>query len=593
MELPLHLDLREAYPVKPVDARRFAPQPDEMGQMYIGAREKYLDGMTLACATPRDNLTYEEIKKRYAILSQSPDFSDVTFFDEHFEVPPPAHESYGAKRGQDIDDYVLDMREKFVFPNTDQGHFDLWLPYDRSVAGIGRFGKHSFLWDGYHMAKGYAADQRWDLVMNMTDNMEYQINRFGHALNGSADFYATRAQPDYFAHLVRMLADRIGDKALVRYLPTLEKNYNGYWMDGKETLEQLPLDGETYTHRALVRMPDGSFLNRYWDDGDGPRLESYSEDVETALRAISGLGPGDDREQVRSKVYKDLRAGAASGWDYSSRWFEDGSNLYTINTTDIIPVDHNSLMAYHEETLAMACEATANEPDCDREAYLDRAAHYRQLADRRRQAIDKYLWDSTDGMYRDYNFRLKKQTDIVSAATVYPLYTGIANGEQSVGVTEALHDHLLYDAGVIATNTENSNEQWDGGQPGGERSKNVWAPYNWAAVRGLARSVHQNSLREPEHRLTSRQIKYLMRTALKVKNGYTRGIETYFDIHRSIPEKHRGDFPTIPANGGEYELVTALGMSIETYRAMKNLNIFDPADHLPMGKLAARAVILR
>lgn len=57
-------------------------------------------------------------------------------------------------------------------------------------------------------------------------------------------------------------------------------------------------------------MPDGSLLNRYWDDRDTPRDESWREDVETARH--SG--------RPANEVYRDLRAGAASGWDYSSRW---------------------------------------------------------------------------------------------------------------------------------------------------------------------------------------------------------------------------------------------------------------------------------
>lgn len=579
LSVPLDL-LRPPVPTESIDARTFAPDPGPMGNMYIGAREKYADGMTLATATP--NIPYEEAKRRYEVLSQTPDFSDVEFFDQHFTIDPPTIESYKARPGQHIDDYVREMRERFIFPNTHQGHFDVKLPYDRAVAGIGRFGRHSFLWDGYHMAKGYAADGRYDLILDMTDNMEYQINRFGHALNGSADFYTTRAQPDYFAHLVRLLADRMGPSVLTRYLPTLEKNYKDYWMDGKDIMDDIPIDGNTYTHRALVRMPDGSYLNRFWDDGEGPRLESYSEDVETALIAIGGLA-GQERADRMQKVYKDLRAGAASGWDFSSRYFEDGKNIHTINTTDILPVDHNSLMAYHETTIAMAYGAAGDK---------ERAEYYRMLAEDRKQAINKYLWDPTSGMYRDYNFRLGKQTDIVSAATAYPLYTGIANGEQSMGVLGTLHDHLLYPGGIIATNTEESNEQWDGGVRGGERSKNVWAPFNWAGVRGLARTVHMNAMRETGDRLKPNETRQLLRTAFRIQRGYINGVEEFYDTHGTIPEKHRGDRPADPANGGEYEMVTALGMSIETYRALKSNEIRDAADHLPMGKIAARATIL-
>jgi alpha,alpha-trehalase len=35
---------------------------------------------------------------------------------------------------------------------------------------------------------------------------------------------------------------------------------------------------------------------------------------------------------------------AESGWDFSSRWFADASTRATIDTTDIVPVDLNSLL---------------------------------------------------------------------------------------------------------------------------------------------------------------------------------------------------------------------------------------------------------
>lgn len=577
----MSIELRPEYQVESVDPLAIAPDPEVMGHMYIGAREAYPDGMTLACATPRR--PYEEIKAEYARRWQESGFSDVTFFNENFEVATPDDGSFVAEPGQTLDDYTLDIRPKFIFPNTVQGNFDVWLPYNRSVAGAGRFGKHSFLWDGYQMTKGYAADGRLDLARDVIDNTEYEINRFGYPLNGSADFYATRSQPDYFSHEVRMLADRLGPQVLVRYLPALEKLHMGYWMDGDEELAELPDDGGVHTYRTLVRMPDGSFLNRYWDDGEGPRLESYKEDVELGELAVAGL-TGIMRQVRLRKVYADLRAGAASGWDYSSRWFKDGKSLVTINTTDIAPVDLNSLLAYSEETLAMAYEAAATTEGYDQESCLERAGEYRDMAQRRVAAIDKYLWDPEAKIYRDYNFMDDHQTDIVSAAMVYPLYVGIANAEQTFGVANAIESELLYPGGVIATTTEDSKEQWDGGAKDGTRSKNVWAPPNWAAVRGFARMAHLLIASEVDA-----DTERLFELSEKVRTNYMHGIEAAFAAHRIVPEKHRGDHPEILANGGEYALVKVLAMPSETYRAMEKLNVRDAADHLAFGHIALAA----
>jgi len=67
---------------------------------------------------------------------------------------------------------------------------------------------------------------------------------------------------------------------------------------------------------------------------------SYREDYELVQKMKGG-----------TKTYKDLRAGAESGWDYSTRWFSDGKTMETIETTDIIPVDLNALLYGHEEVL--------------------------------------------------------------------------------------------------------------------------------------------------------------------------------------------------------------------------------------------------
>ncbi len=107
-------------------------------------------------------------------------------------------------------------------------------------------------------------------------------------------------------------------------------------MDGAESL----IPHQAYRH--VVRMPDGSLLNRYWDDRDTPRDESWREDVETARH--SG--------RPANEVYRDLRAGAASGWDYSSRWLRDITRLASIRTTQFIPIDLNAFLFKLETTIA-------------------------------------------------------------------------------------------------------------------------------------------------------------------------------------------------------------------------------------------------
>lgn len=53
----------------------------------------------------------------------------------------------------------------------------------------------------------------------------------------------------------------------------------------------------------------------------------------------------------------ELKAGAESGWDFSSRWYidGDGNNIGTLSetrTSQFLPSDLNALMCLNEKTLA-------------------------------------------------------------------------------------------------------------------------------------------------------------------------------------------------------------------------------------------------
>ena len=161
----------------------------------------------------------------------------------------------------------------------------------------------------------------------MVRNFAWLIDRYGHVPNGNRSYYLSRSQPPFFPLMVELLAAREGSAAYQEFLPQLRREYD-FWMDGADSVEA----GQA--RRRVVRLPDGALLNRYWDDRDIPREESWREDIETAR--ASGRPP--------AEVYRNLRAAAESGWDFSSRWFADGRTLGTIRTVELAPVDLNSLL---------------------------------------------------------------------------------------------------------------------------------------------------------------------------------------------------------------------------------------------------------
>jgi alpha,alpha-trehalase len=200
-------------------------------------------------------------------------------------------------------------------------------------------------------------------------------------------------------------------------------------------------------------MPDGAVLQRYYDDRDVPRDESYRYDVETAVAA--GRPP--------AVVYRDLRAGAESGWDFSSRWFARGGDLASIETTNVVPVDLNALLFGLEQAIAAGCDR-AGEDAC--------ASAFTELADARRAAMERYLW-SEAGYYADWSLGEARVRERPTAAMIYPLFTGAASMERGAMTLDTLARVLLSPGGVVPTPNE-SGEQWD--------APNGWAPHQWLAI---------------------------------------------------------------------------------------------------------------
>jgi alpha,alpha-trehalase len=323
------------------------------------------------------------------------------------------------------------------------------LPHPYVVPG-GRF-REMYYWDSYFTMLGLKQSGRLDLAADMVENFAYLIDEFGHVPNGTRTYYLSRSQPPFFFEMVALLS-AAPDSADSRYLPQLRREY-AYWMRGAQGL------GKGTANRRVVAMPDGSLLNRYWDDLDQPRDESFREDVQLARR--SGRAP--------RRLYRDIRAAAESGWDFSSRWLADPHRLSTIETTDIVPVDLNSLLFGLELAIGSGCARLHDEP-CQTE--------FEQRARQRRAAIDRYLWDARSGVYLDFRWTHQRRSPRITAATLYPLFVGAASAAQAAGVARNV-EHRLLEPGGIAASSIDTGEQWD--------SPNGWAPLQWIAVDGLRR----------------------------------------------------------------------------------------------------------
>jgi alpha,alpha-trehalase len=275
-------------------------------------------------------------------------------------------------------------------------------------------------------------------------------------------------------------------------------------------------------------MPDGSILNRYWDDRDSPRDESYREDTELARQS------GRNSRQL----FRDLRAAAESGWDFSSRWLADTRTLATIDTTEILPVDLNSLLFGLEHAISAGCERT-HEQACARE--------FSQHAVQRQAAIDRYLWDEPRGAYLDYQLRQRIRLRQLSAATIYPLFVSAASAAQAHRVATVVEADLLRAGGIVTTLLE-TGQQWD--------APNGWAPLQWIAVAGFSRYQEK-------------------RLAESVACRWMFNVKRVYRSNGKLVEKYDVIATDRKAGGGEYPTQDGFGW---TNGVMRKLMVLYPAD---------------
>jgi alpha,alpha-trehalase len=389
----------------------------------------------------------------YAAQKNRPNFSLPAFVAAHFRTPSGGPIVKPARPGEPVKTYIGGLWNVLL---EQTGDVDKTAPYSSLlqlplpfVVPGGRF-REMYYWDSFFTMLGLEADGRHDIAQEMVADFAYEIDRFGHIPNGNRTYYLSRSQPPFFSKMIDLMAARDGVGVYVRYLPELEREY-AYWMNGSDTVAR----GQAY--RNVVRLPDGTLLNRYWDARDVPRDESYREDY---LTAMSSKRPAAD-------VYRNLRATAESGWDFSSRWLADGMTLATVQTLNLLPVDLNSLLEHLELTLARGYFLKGD--GCRAKLYVARATA-------RAAAIRRVMWDPQQKLFEDYSWPDGRLTHRVTAATLYPLFFDIATPQEARGIAGAIRTHLLMPNGV-ATTLIDSTQQWD--QPNG------WAPLQWIAVSGL------------------------------------------------------------------------------------------------------------
>lgn len=484
------------------------PPSERFGALFAAVQESglFADSKTFADAVPRRAIA--------AILADWQSRAPMAagelagFVAANFALPPA--DDTIAPAGLPIDRHIAALWDVLTRASDGGGEgSEIALPRPYVVPG-GRF-RELYYWDSYFTMLGLARSGRQDLVEDMIAGFGSLIDRFGHIPNGTRSYYLSRSQPPVF-YLMAALSGDMSVAARRRRLGWMRAEH-AYWMDGADGLPAAA------RHRRVVRLADGAVLNRYWDDRPLPRDESWREDV--ALAHASA--------QAAASLWRNLRAAAESGWDFSSRWLAEGGDLATIRTTRLVPIDLNCLLHGLEATIA--AEAAA----------LDEAAVAADFAGRaaaRAAAIVRHLWHEEGGYFADLDLDTGRVAAVLTGAAAMPLFVRLADAGQARRTATALA--MLLRPGGLATTMVASGQQWD--------APNGWAPLQWIAVDGLRAYGHADLADRIARRWTGMVARH---------HAETGALFEKYDV-----EAGRG------GGGGEYRTETGFGWTNGVYVAM-------------------------
>jgi len=328
------------------------------------------------------------------------------------------------------------------------------------------------------------------MARNTIENFSFEIEHYGAVLNANRTYYFTRSQPPFLTSMIMAYydAEKVAGK------PDRE------WL--ARAYDYAQRDHQLWTHEPKLAGNTG--LSRYFDLGEGPVPEmgddpTYYSDVTSnlltmgstadaylgALPAMStaqagpvfqlqvcamepkGAGAAHCAEaqhiSLSQDYYKGDRAMRESGFDPSFRF-----GPYSGSTHHFAPVCLNSLVYREEQDLAEMANLLGRS---------DESAAWKQRAETRKAAINKYFWNAQAGMFFDYDFLHDRQSSYYYATAFYPLWAGLASQEQAQAIEHNLS--LFEHEGGIAMSDRITGMQWD--LPYG------WAPLQLLPIEGLRR----------------------------------------------------------------------------------------------------------
>ncbi|KAL4302987.1 hypothetical protein GQ457_10G005980 [Hibiscus cannabinus] len=340
------------------------------------------------------------------------------------------------------------------------------LPLSKPVIIPGSRFREVYYWDSYWVIRGLLASKMYETAKAIVTNLIFLLDTYGHVLNGARAYYTNRSQPPLLSAMVYEIYNRTCDVEFVKKsLPSLIKEYQ-FW--NSEIHELIIRDAEQSDHS----------LNRYYAMWNKPRPESSTIDEELASKFMN--------VSEKQQFYRELASTAESGWDFSTRWMRNSSDITTLATTTILPVDLNIFILRMELDIAFLAKTIGDN---------DVSEDFLRASQKRHKAFSSIFWNENMGQWLDYwlnygadseepqTWKAENQNQKVFASNFVPLWIDVFNSDIHLveKVTKSLQTSGLLCAAGIATSLTNSGQQWD--------FPNGWAPLQHMIVEGLSRSA--------------------------------------------------------------------------------------------------------
>ena len=343
----------------------------------------------------------------------------------------------------------------------------------------GRFNE-LYNWDSAFSAGWGMLESHPHILQSTIRHFIFEINHYGKILNANRSYYLGRAQPPFLTTLALKMYE--ATKATLQSKELLKlavlaamKEYHEYWMTPPRYDEESGLT--RYRPTGLGFPPECE--STQFDHILAPFAEKYRMNIAAVASAYNN---GEIHEPELDIFCVHDRAVRESGHDVSMRTEGVCADLGTIDLNCLLYKYERDIAyiirAVFDDNLQIPADFPASNQAPDG---VESSASWDRAAIKRKQLIDRYLWNEAKGLYFDYNTKTKQQTNYESVTSFWALWCGVASPHQAALLVEKGLSKFEQ-VGGLTVGTERSRGLIDNAHP----QKQWDYPYGWPPHQILA-----------------------------------------------------------------------------------------------------------